>query len=776
MEADNYLKKELYQLIKSDERIFDFVQDSALDGLWYWDMENPENEWMNSKFWSVLGYDPKEMPHKSNAWQGIINQDDLKVASENFTKHCENPDHPYDQIVRYTHKNGSIVWIRCRGMAIRDDSGKPVRMLGAHHEVTDLKNAEFELRKAKEKAEESEKIFRSYFNSNPSATFVWTFDNNDLILSDFNETANKIAHYNAKKFIGLKASEIYSDFPYINDKIHECFNTKSTIEFEYEYLSRQSGINEWINSKLVFFEPDKVLFFTELITNKKRTEIELINAKEKAEESEKRISSIIENTQAGYFYIDNQGIFQNVNKAWLAIYEFLNFDEVLGKHFSTILQINQIEKVNQAFEEIRNGNPVFMNGTFSRLHNDNTIGYHTISAHPVFINNSVEGFEGFIVDITAQKEIELSLQRSQALLSDAEISTGMGCWEWDIDNDIAYWSNGLFNIFKRNPAEGTPNWKQHSEFYVKEDFEEYKKVVAECLNSGLPYQFEMRAICADGEIKHCIARGHVERNPENRINRMWGTLQDITKQKYVEKELIVAKEKAEESDRLKSAFLANMSHEIRTPLNSIIGFSELLGDADFPEDQKSEFIQHIISNGNNLLNVISDIVDISKIESGEIAIRNSKIQVVQFLDEIRSLHRINVEGKKLRLNLTCDESVIETDCAVFADKERVQQIFNNLISNALKFTSEGYIEMGCRQVGDSIEFHIKDTGIGIPAQYHQKVFDRFRQVEASYTRKYGGTGLGLAISKKLIELMGGEIWVESELGKGSTFYFTIPKS
>ncbi len=143
---DNYLKKELYELIKTDESIFDFIQESSLDGLWYWDLENPAEEWMNPKFWTVLGYNPEEMPHKSTAWQNIINSDDLKVATENFTRHCENPDHPYDQTVRYTHKNGSTVWIRCRGLAIRDKTGKAVRMLGAHNDITDIKQSEQDIK------------------------------------------------------------------------------------------------------------------------------------------------------------------------------------------------------------------------------------------------------------------------------------------------------------------------------------------------------------------------------------------------------------------------------------------------------------------------------------------------------------------------------------------------------------------------------------------------------------------------------------------------------
>lgn len=142
---ENYLKKELYELVKTDERIFDFIQDSSLDGLWYWDLEEPENEWMNARFWTILGYNPEEMPHKTSSWQNIINQDDLKQAFDNLKRHFENPDHPYNQIVRYTHKDGSTVWIRCRGLAIRDGDGKAIRMLGAHHDITEVKRSEQEL-------------------------------------------------------------------------------------------------------------------------------------------------------------------------------------------------------------------------------------------------------------------------------------------------------------------------------------------------------------------------------------------------------------------------------------------------------------------------------------------------------------------------------------------------------------------------------------------------------------------------------------------------------
>lgn len=146
MDESHYLKDELYARISTDPALFDFLQSGSLDGLWYWDLENPENEWMNARFWELLGYDPKEKKHLASEWQELIDPDDLKMALENFHKHCEDPAHPYDQIVRYTHKNGKTIWVRCRGIAIRNKEGKPIRMLGAHNDLTELKVLEERLR------------------------------------------------------------------------------------------------------------------------------------------------------------------------------------------------------------------------------------------------------------------------------------------------------------------------------------------------------------------------------------------------------------------------------------------------------------------------------------------------------------------------------------------------------------------------------------------------------------------------------------------------------
>ena len=247
--------------------------------------------------------------------------------------------------------------------------------------------------------------------------------------------------------------------------------------------------------------------------------------------------------------------------------------------------------------------------------------------------------------------------------------------------------------------------------------------------------------------------------------------QDITERKGMEKEIIEAKEKAEESDRLKSAFLANMSHEIRTPLNSIIGFSELMTDPDFENDQQFDFARMIHSSGVHLLSIISDIMDLSKIEAGQVHVNKNTFSVNQLISRIQKEYSFEAIAKNIELRVAPG---MRNEILLESDEPKLRQVLINFVGNAIKFTKTGYIEIGAEEVNGMIRFHVKDTGIGIPAKYHEHVFERFRQVEAADTRKYGGNGLGLAISKSLVELLSGKIWMESEEGKGSIFYFAIP--
>lgn len=253
---------------------------------------------------------------------------------------------------------------------------------------------------------------------------------------------------------------------------------------------------------------------------------------------------------------------------------------------------------------------------------------------------------------------------------------------------------------------------------------------------------------------------------------------DITERERVHHELISAKEKAEESDKLKSAFLANMSHELRTPLNAIIGFSSLMIDAGSDNETISN-LNIILNSGQHLLSLVEEILDNSMIETGQIKIKYEKTDLNSILYDVKNI----IQGEKLKENKTEIELILNinpeiSDNIIFTDSRKLKQVLINLLKNSLKFTDKGYIEFGYTEIekADSnyLKFYVKDTGIGIDKKYHNVIFNIFRQIDDTRTRKYGGTGIGLSIAKKIVEMLGGEIWVESELGKYSVFYFTVP--
>lgn len=253
-------------------------------------------------------------------------------------------------------------------------------------------------------------------------------------------------------------------------------------------------------------------------------------------------------------------------------------------------------------------------------------------------------------------------------------------------------------------------------------------------------------------------------------------VRDITNLCQTEQKLTEAKLKAEESDKLKSAFLANMSHEIRTPLNSIIGFSELLLDEDTEQADKESFLNLISNAGKSLLQLIDDIIDISKIEAGQIKISKSRVEINALLDEVKTtFDKEMIKRGKESIKLILDKPLAKNQLYLFTDPFRLRQILSNLLSNAIKFVDEGFVKFGYNATNDElIQFYVKDTGIGIEKDKSHLIFQRFGQVDQAYKRNLDGTGLGLAITKHLVELLGGKIWFDSEPGKGSTFYFTMP--
>ena len=328
-----------------------------------------------------------------------------------------------------------------------------------------------------------------------------------------------------------------------------------------------------------------------------------------------------------------------------------------------------------------------------------------------------------------------------------------------------------------------PPYTEHMKLFTPESWELLSTSLANTRNTGIPYELELNTVRKDGSNGWMWVRGETELDEKGKTVGLWGAAQDITQRKQLEEELIKAKVKAEESNRLKSAFLANISHEIRTPMNGILGFSDLLLDDGLSGEKQSQYIKIIQKSGARMLNIINDIVDISKIESGLIELYISETNINEQVEFAYNFFKPEADKKGLQLfhntALPPHEAILNTD------REKLFAILINLVKNAIKYTDSGKIDFGysLKNINNAafVEFYVADTGIGIAKDRQEAIFERFIQADIFDKQARQGAGLGLSIAKAYVELMGGNIWVESEpenlaAGKagGSTFYFTIP--
>lgn len=378
-------------------------------------------------------------------------------------------------------------------------------------------------------------------------------------------------------------------------------------------------------------------------------------------------------------------------------------------------------------------------------------------------------------DITDIKTKHDDLLERQKQLSEAEAIGRMGHWRWITGEENITWSEEIFRIFGRNKENFIPTMDSLNAMIHPDDAERLMQVFQRAIIEEKDYDIEFRIERPSGEIRHILCEGRCKKDSDGDIVALYGIMQDMTDRLLYEQELRTARDAAQQAYNAKSRFLANMSHELRTPLNAIIGFSEIMESqilGPLGNDKYQEYAKDIHESGAHLLDLIGDILDMSKIEAGKYELDLSEVNLDNVIQRAAAMVRSRANQSDILLSI---ENIVRKDLKIIADRRAMVQIFLNILSNAVKFTPEGgKVTLSCQENKKDCIVKITDTGIGIPANKLASVLRPFEQVSSHYTRNHEGSGLGLSITKDLIELHGGDITLESEIGKGTTVSLRIP--
>lgn len=503
------------------------------------------------------------------------------------------------------------------------------------------------------------------------------------------------------------------------------------------------------------------------------------------ENTEVLTNAIFDNVDHLLIATDTSGVITKFNKA---AERFLGYkeEELVGLLTPAVFHLGSEVVVRAELfstelkRTIEPGFEVFIAKTDLGLANEHEWTYVTKSGEhkPVLLSvtalrdreGTITGYIGVAKDIAESKRIAQDLRSSQNRLNEAQRIANIGSWSLDHRTGALLWSDQIYSIFEIDPLQFSPSYEGFLNSIHPDDVEQVNKAFHNSLNNKTTYNIEHRLLMQDGRVKYVIERGETLYSKDAEPLLTQGTVQDITELKLVQQSLIEAKENAENANKSKSRFLANMSHEIRTPLNGIMGFIELLQKQE-TDPKKRDYLNIIQTSSKSLLVVINDVLDLSKIEEGNMKIESIDFNLEQHLNELFSFFKSIADSKNIALHF---EYPATLSSHVHTDPLRLKQVLSNLISNAIKFSAENSaITITLHRQNKFIYMSIKDEGIGISEEAQKRIFNPFEQAEVSTTRNYGGTGLGLSISKQLIQLLGGEIHVESKLGEGSTFSFSL---
>ncbi|MCG8701121.1 MAG: PAS domain S-box protein [Bacteroidales bacterium] len=611
---------------------------------------------------------------------------------------------------------------------------------------------------------ESEVKYRELFEAGSDAVFL--INNIDGSIVDVNEAASQLYGFTREELVRMKNTDLSAE-PDSTQKVTEETPIKrgNLVRIPLRYHKKRNGEVFPVEITGRFFELEKKSVHIASI----RDISEKVEWEEELKRSEERYRLLFENMNEAFAFhkiiLDEEGkpidyIFLDANSKFEA-YTGLKKQDIINK---TVLEVlPQTEKVwIEKYGKVALTRKPISYSNYAKEFDR----YYEVRAYSPKKMYFAVSFTDITERVKAKEELVESEQRFHQLFDN--IKSGVAIYKAiDEGNDFVFVdinrAGQEASLVQREKIIGKKVTNVFPGIQQIGLLDVFKRVYQTGKSELLPL-----TLYKDNRISEWV-ENYVSKLPSGLIVAIY---EDTTEKHRAEEELIIAKEKAEESDKLKSAFLANMSHEIRTPMNGIVGFSEMLLRSINSEEKKNYYAQVVVNSAKQLLTIVDDILDISRIETGQIHVNEEAFNLNELIMEVYDVYSPKSQAKSIAIFPY--KKLTDIGSRVYADKNKIKQVLGNLLSNAHKFTHSGSIKYGYTLKDNYLNFFVEDTGIGIPEEKQLLIFERFRQIETELTRTYGGTGLGLSISKKLVEIMGGKIWLESEENVGSTFYFTVP--
>jgi len=778
--------------VKNSKEQLIIAQQMANLGNWFWNVKTGDVEW-SEEVYQIFHRDPKEFKPQIDSILALSSKwpEDSQRDRELIEKAMKSHEKGYYE-QRFLRPDGSTGYYASTFQGVYDSKGELTAIKGTVQDIT-------EKRKAEEELKESEEKYRKLFK-NSVAPILNTLA--DGTIEDVNPACEFLFGVGKNEMVGSNLMDFYAD-PAYRLEFMKAMNEKGSVkDFPIPFKKKDGTLIDCLATVSVHRSEDG----TEIhgyrgtlrdVTEQNRTE-------KKLKESELHYRTLFDNAPIMFGHLDENGNYLEINSAVESILG-LEKEELTGSNTFNFIHKEDHAKVSHAFEEAKKTGTAEVQYRFL----DKSGNYRIIKSRGTIIEgtNTFFVYSDDITEIkTAEEELIESEEKHRLYFEHAPLSYQSLNEEGKIINVNKTWLELLGYTRKEVIGKWFGNFlhPDQKELFRKLFPENIKRkdIIGDVVFTLVKKSGEL--IFADYTAKiafdeegsfvqtHCLFQDITERIEADRklqsaVQQLQASEQQLQaanqqliaesiKLKTREEELTIAKEKAEESDRLKSAFLSNMSHEIRTPMNGILGFTNLLKKPHLSGDKKAKYIQIIEKSGERMLDTINDIIDISKIEAGQVEASEIELSINMMLDEQFNFFVREAENKQLEINY--NPIVPDSDSYVISDKHKLESILINLIKNAIKYTESGSITFGCKikalKGKDVCEFYVKDTGIGIPAERIDAIFNRFEQADIEDTKAFEGSGLGLAISQSYVEMLGGKIGVKSVEGKGSTFSFSIP--